>query len=174
MTLIAFARFHNALRILLSIDQPELVGAGVLASSDREAWEDFRSDPYRWFIGATQRNALAVWAIIEQRQPNGIPIPDEVPLPARLFFGVDLASGPDSTVYHRVGGLPVDNDTVEARARRIGEREMGRRFPDDYWASIWDFYQGDCDVRDCISVFRWHQQALAELGAPKQAPQGSK
>lgn len=39
--------FHNALRILTSIDFYELVEAGVIDADDTAEWKAFREDPYR-------------------------------------------------------------------------------------------------------------------------------
>jgi len=63
-----FEAFHNALRILRSIDQHEMVAAGALCDGDQSGWVRFRDDPYRWFITANDDQARAVWSIIEQRQ----------------------------------------------------------------------------------------------------------
>jgi hypothetical protein len=58
--------FHNRLRIMLSIDAYELHEAGVKMSG-REWWDDFRHDPFRWFIRASEEDAAKVWAIMERR-----------------------------------------------------------------------------------------------------------
>jgi hypothetical protein len=63
-----FAAFHNALRILTSIDRHELEAAGAMEHGDDKAWTAFRGDPFRWFIRADDGKAGKVWAIIEQRQ----------------------------------------------------------------------------------------------------------
>ena len=72
-----FADFHNALRILLNIDQPEFdetldpmdrQEAGALAGewADRK-WRRFRDDPHRYFIEACDSQAKKLFAIIEER-----------------------------------------------------------------------------------------------------------
>lgn len=61
------AFFHNALRLLISIDQHELIDAGVARMDERLIWQRFRDDPYRWFIQASDADADYVWAIIERR-----------------------------------------------------------------------------------------------------------
>lgn len=61
-----FAQFHNALRILTSVDYDELVAAGVESIDGR--WGSFQADPFRWFIKASDVDAAKVWAIIEARQ----------------------------------------------------------------------------------------------------------
>jgi hypothetical protein len=63
-----FAEFHNALRILISIDMHELVEVGVIKPGDHFAWGAFRDDPFRWFIRADDDKAAKLWAIIERRQ----------------------------------------------------------------------------------------------------------
>lgn len=63
-----FAEFHNALRILMSIDRHELEAAGVIKARDHNAWGEFRRDPFRWFIRADDADAPKIWAIIERRQ----------------------------------------------------------------------------------------------------------
>ena len=63
-----FAEFHNALRILTSIDRDELEAAGVIKTNDHNAWGTFTRDPFRWFIRADDATAAKLWAIIERRQ----------------------------------------------------------------------------------------------------------
>jgi len=63
-----FAEFHNALRILMSIDRHELEAAGVIKARDHNAWGEFRRDPFRWLIRADDTDAPKIWAIIERRQ----------------------------------------------------------------------------------------------------------
>lgn len=60
-----FEKFLNALRIMRSIDLHEIEAAGI----DLESfiWPSFREDPYRWFIRASDKDAAAVWSIIERR-----------------------------------------------------------------------------------------------------------
>ena len=63
-----FAEFHNALRILTSIDRHELEAAGVIKAGEHNAWGTFTRDPFRWFIKADDTTAAKIWAIIERRQ----------------------------------------------------------------------------------------------------------
>ena len=63
-----FAEFHNALRILLSIDCHELEMAGVIKIGDVNAWGEFRRDPFRWLIRADDKAAPKLWAIVQRRQ----------------------------------------------------------------------------------------------------------
>lgn len=74
---LGFVRFHNALRILRSIDRDEFVGVfsreGFLEDSQEAAsdWTQFRNDPYAWFIRADRHKAEAIWRhLIEKRQPH--------------------------------------------------------------------------------------------------------
>lgn len=55
-----FDEFHNALRVLRSIDQHE-TGLG-----DAE-YRRFGDDPYGWFIRAPEEQARALWAVVLQR-----------------------------------------------------------------------------------------------------------
>ena len=57
------AQFHNALRILTSIDFHEV--QDVLP--DGAAWQSFRTDPFRFFIRADDETADAIWRVIERR-----------------------------------------------------------------------------------------------------------
>ena len=59
-------RFHNALRIMVNIERHELADGGLVLSP--EGWWAFQSDPYRWFIRASDADAVKVWALIESRQ----------------------------------------------------------------------------------------------------------
>lgn len=63
-----FDEFHNALRIMASLDEHELVAASVIESDDKGAWGDFTADPYRWFIRAADQDAVKLWALIQSRQ----------------------------------------------------------------------------------------------------------
>lgn len=60
--------FHNALRILLNIDRHEMVAANLLRHGDHNAWGEFRRDPYRWFIRASDQDAQTLWRIVEKRR----------------------------------------------------------------------------------------------------------
>lgn len=70
---LGFERFHNALRILRSIDKDQfdmaLTAAGYPLSEEHD-WSRFRADPYRWFIGAGRDKAKAIWQLVEERQPH--------------------------------------------------------------------------------------------------------
>jgi hypothetical protein len=70
---LAFARFHNALRILRSIDHAELIEAnaypGLTGEQIEKEWASFRDHPYRYFIACEDETAQAIWRIIEGRQP---------------------------------------------------------------------------------------------------------
>lgn len=57
----ALRRFHNALRILTSIDRCDFPG------SDDE-WMSFVGNPHRHFIRASDEQAQKLWAVIESRQ----------------------------------------------------------------------------------------------------------
>ena len=61
------SEFHNNLRRLLNIDMHELVTAGVIEPGDMKAWGEFRDNPWRWFITASDSRALKVWKIMERR-----------------------------------------------------------------------------------------------------------
>lgn len=66
-----FDEFHNALRIMLSIDMHELVSAGIIAPGDIAAWTAFSSNPFRWFIRADDDQAQRLWTIIQERHRRG-------------------------------------------------------------------------------------------------------
>ena len=57
--------FHNRLRILQSIDSGELQRDGV--DLDTREWISFMSNPFKWFIRASDEDAAKLWAIIEGR-----------------------------------------------------------------------------------------------------------
>jgi len=59
--------FHNALRVLTSIDADELEHAGVIKVNDHNAWGTFRRDPFRWFIRADDATAAKLWEIVKRR-----------------------------------------------------------------------------------------------------------
>jgi hypothetical protein len=67
------ARFHNRLRILLNIEEHELitVGAGVDPITFRvraDFMEQFMANPFRTFIRADDATAAAIWSIVEARE----------------------------------------------------------------------------------------------------------
>ena len=57
--------FHNALRILSSIDWPEFAEANIAVKYTE--WLHFCRKPYEWFITANDENADKLWTIIERR-----------------------------------------------------------------------------------------------------------
>lgn len=59
--------FHNGLRILSSIDMPELVAGKVIEDDDEAEWAAFRKDPHRWLIRAGDEKAAALWAVMKAR-----------------------------------------------------------------------------------------------------------
>lgn len=62
------AEFLSALRILRSIDRPELVDAGLQLGD--LAWRDFRDNPYRWICLACDKHAIQLWSIVRRRMPK--------------------------------------------------------------------------------------------------------
>ena len=59
--------FANRLRILTSIDQFELVKAGVESMRDPNVWRSFMGDPSRWLMRACDEDAAKLWSVIEAR-----------------------------------------------------------------------------------------------------------
>ena len=57
--------FENRLKILWSLDVPDLVAAGVLESA--ADWKAFRTDPGRWMIKADDARADRLWRLVEAR-----------------------------------------------------------------------------------------------------------
>lgn len=64
----AFAAFHNMLRVMINIDQDELIAAGAMDEEDLDGWISFRENPWRFFIKAGQDTAEAIWSIIRERE----------------------------------------------------------------------------------------------------------
>ena len=71
-------RFLNALKILHSIDQNELVDAGVIGAGWSGVWDDFQSNPYVWLMKCGDDQAQRVWAIVEARQPREVGDPTQL------------------------------------------------------------------------------------------------
>lgn len=61
-----FDEFHNALRILSSIDAHELRELDTEIWTDAE-WIKFRDDPWRYFIKADDECAVMIWSVITKR-----------------------------------------------------------------------------------------------------------
>ena len=61
-----FDRFHNALRIMLNLDEHEL-------ELSRPDWLLYMKDPFRWFVRAPTPEAERIWALIEARQRAAVP-----------------------------------------------------------------------------------------------------
>jgi len=59
-------KFHNALRIMHSLDHADL--RTVIPSSDD--WAQFREDPMWRFLRMTDQQVELVWMAIERRQPD--------------------------------------------------------------------------------------------------------
>lgn len=68
-----FAEFHNALRIMHSIDLHEIHDAGI--EMNAADWSAFQVSPARWLIRASDNDAEKLWTIIERRQPRRSPCP---------------------------------------------------------------------------------------------------
>lgn len=65
----SFHEFHNGIRILLNIDKWELDEAGVdLPMTGKRSWQEFRDDPWRFFICCDTPTAMKIWSIVERRQ----------------------------------------------------------------------------------------------------------
>lgn len=67
------ARFHNRLRILINIEEHELlaVGAGVDPDTNlirTDFFDRFLADPFHTFIRADAATAAAIWSIVEARE----------------------------------------------------------------------------------------------------------
>lgn len=60
-----FAEFRNALCVLASIDEHELVDAGLTLST--LAWTDFAQNPWRYIVRADDETAAKIWSIIQRR-----------------------------------------------------------------------------------------------------------
>lgn len=89
--MMTFAEFHNALRIMASIDMADLVNAGALSDDDTGGWQAFVKNPWSWFIRAGDDEAAAVWRIIVARQPKKAATPP-TPDPLRDAAGELLAA----------------------------------------------------------------------------------
>lgn len=65
------AEFHNGLRVLQSINRPEMEESGVLDQDTEEVanlnWKYFREDPFNWFIQASDEKAELLWGIMRNR-----------------------------------------------------------------------------------------------------------
>lgn len=68
-----FQQFHNALRIMASIDRDECERAGLVPRGDHNAWGEFRRNPYRWFLRQDDITARIFWNLIKERQPKVSP-----------------------------------------------------------------------------------------------------
>jgi hypothetical protein len=71
------ARFHNALRILLSLDCSDLINGGVVdqnwgtaEASARDQVAAFLSDPVREALRMPDANFDRLFALVESRQPE--------------------------------------------------------------------------------------------------------
>lgn len=61
----SFAEFHNALRIMRSIDFHE-----VEEFMPSEDWVDFKRNPTSYFLKADDEKAAMLWAVIRTRSVN--------------------------------------------------------------------------------------------------------
>ncbi|MER8967698.1 hypothetical protein NKI25_18585 [Mesorhizobium sp. M0808] len=73
-------RFHNALRVLLNLNETRLREAGVIdenwgtpEASDRDQVGSFMENPFREAIRMPDANFDRLWALIESRQPTTSP-----------------------------------------------------------------------------------------------------
>lgn len=58
-----FARFHNALRILLNLERED-------TGLSSQEWYKFQADPFRYFILADDDVSDRLWRAIEAKQPR--------------------------------------------------------------------------------------------------------
>ncbi|MER9217918.1 hypothetical protein NKI48_03135 [Mesorhizobium sp. M0644] len=86
-------RFHNALRILLNLNETRLRDAGVIdenwgapEASDRDQVGSFMENPFREAIRMPDANFDRLCALIELRQPQPRPSPTVLPI---IFDGED-------------------------------------------------------------------------------------
>jgi hypothetical protein len=115
-----YEQFHNALRILQSVDRYEIEAAGF-PITDLD-WARFRDMPLTGFILMADAGSRAVYQVIENRQPphlkdpgQQIEIPDVIEAANKLVEGGNLdrmrtalqqiADGPPSEVRDEWGGL---------------------------------------------------------------------
>jgi hypothetical protein len=63
---IQFKAFHNALRILHSLDYHEVSFLNV------RDWDIFRDNPYEFFITTNDAYAILIWEAIQKRQPPNL------------------------------------------------------------------------------------------------------
>jgi hypothetical protein len=66
MQSIPLRAFHNALRILNSLDYHDV----SFLTHDKQGWLSFRDNPYTFFITTSDANAARIWAAIQKRQPQ--------------------------------------------------------------------------------------------------------
>jgi len=59
------AEFHNALRIMKFIDRLQLEQKGVKLTDKQ--WFVFDSNPFEWFIRASDIDKILVWQIIDNQ-----------------------------------------------------------------------------------------------------------
>jgi hypothetical protein len=64
--LLSFRRFHNALRILHSLDYHEV----SFLTYDANGWVAFRDNPYTFFLLTNDETAAKIWQAIQKRQPE--------------------------------------------------------------------------------------------------------
>jgi len=63
--------FHNALRILLNLDRDEIENDRAEPMTDAQ-WEDFRSNPFLFFIKCDDHMCQQIWTrIVASKQTFG-------------------------------------------------------------------------------------------------------
>ena len=78
------AQFDIALSNLYLLDMEELVAAGAIADRDYQAFDEFRADPFRWYLFATEEKAAAAWMAIRNHKP-GKTHPRDLPPPENVI-----------------------------------------------------------------------------------------
>ncbi len=161
-------RFHNALRVMNSIDRDEMVGAGLIPANDPNAWQQFRCNPTRWMIAATDAQKEGLFALIESRQPKTTPPTDlsSIKLPVRVEQMIGVGGrGPvlvdaDGCQLAIVGGILGDiaNPIAEALALAVNSYA-------DHVKEIERLKTG----RVCSSVLRAAQRAAEPIVAMARA-----
>ena len=82
-------QFDMALGTLYVLDMEELVTFGAIEDRDYKTWDEFKADPFRWYLFAGEERAGAVWQAIlhhkpGKKHPRDVAPPDNVvELPVR-------------------------------------------------------------------------------------------
>ena len=130
----------NALRIMRAVDFHEMINVGLMRREDREEYQIYNEDPYRWAIRLDTERSRKFWKLIQNRQTMELKQPvDFEPLvnPGEYSSDMEKIIYVGKLVKQKFPELDVTlNPKEDTFNLKIGNHEIGRNqnMP-NFWVS---------------------------------------